>query len=45
MEMVHELPGTTFSSPAERGDYDSDATNKRGYEEIADAFQAVVDRR
>jgi putative transposase len=25
MQMVHELPGTTFSSPAERGDYDSDA--------------------
>lgn len=25
MEMVHELPGTTFSNPAQRGDYDSDA--------------------
>jgi len=25
MTMVHELPGTTFSNPAERGDYDSDA--------------------
>lgn len=25
MEMVHELPGTTFSNPAERGSYDSDA--------------------
>ncbi|MFI2373206.1 Mu transposase C-terminal domain-containing protein [Streptomyces sp. NPDC018833] len=25
MEMVHELPGTTFSSTAERGTYDSDA--------------------
>ncbi|WP_225991278.1 Mu transposase C-terminal domain-containing protein [Actinomadura montaniterrae] len=25
MEMVHELPGTTFSNPAERGDYDSQA--------------------
>ncbi len=26
MMMVHELPGTTFSNPAERGDYDSDTT-------------------
>lgn len=26
MREVHELPGTTFSSPAERGGYDSDAT-------------------
>lgn len=26
MEMVHELPGTTFSNPAQRGSYDSDAT-------------------
>jgi len=26
MEMVHELPGTTFSNPAERGDYDSEAS-------------------
>ena len=26
MQMVHELPGTTFSSPAQRGDYDSQAT-------------------
>lgn len=25
MMMVHELPGTTFSNPAERRDYDSDA--------------------
>ncbi|WP_449063848.1 transposase [Planomonospora algeriensis] len=25
MEMVHELPGTTFSNPAERGRYDSQA--------------------
>lgn len=25
MEMVHDLPGTTFSHPAERGDYDSQA--------------------
>jgi len=25
MQMVHELPGTTFSSVGERGDYDSDA--------------------
>lgn len=25
MEMVHELPGTTFSNPAERGSYDSEA--------------------
>jgi putative transposase len=25
MQMVHELPGTTFSSVAERGGYDSDA--------------------
>jgi putative transposase len=24
MMMVHELPGTTFSNPTERGDYDSD---------------------
>jgi putative transposase len=24
--MVHELPGTTFSNPTERGDYDSDTT-------------------
>lgn len=24
MTMVHELPGTTFSNPAERGEYDSD---------------------
>ena len=24
MEMVHELPGTTFSNPAQRGDYDSE---------------------
>ena len=26
MREVHELPGTTFSNPAQRGDYDSDAT-------------------
>lgn len=26
MEMVHELPGTTFSNPTERGDYDSQAS-------------------
>ncbi len=26
MTMVHELPGTTFSNPAQRGEYDSDAT-------------------
>jgi putative transposase len=26
MAMVHELPGTTFSNTAQRGDYDSDAT-------------------
>jgi putative transposase len=26
MTMVHELPGTTFSNPAERGDYNSDVT-------------------
>ncbi len=26
MQWVHELPGTTFSNPAERGTYDSDAT-------------------
>lgn len=26
MQMIHELPGTTFSNPGERGDYDSDAT-------------------
>ncbi|PRX99001.1 Mu transposase C-terminal domain-containing protein [Allonocardiopsis opalescens] len=26
MQMVHELPGTTFSSTAERGAYDSDGT-------------------
>lgn len=25
MEMVHELPGTTFSNPAQRGSYDSEA--------------------
>jgi hypothetical protein len=25
MQMVHELPGTTFSSTAERGGYNSDA--------------------
>ena len=25
MREVHELPGTTFSNPVERGDYDSDA--------------------
>ncbi|MFC5328058.1 Mu transposase C-terminal domain-containing protein [Brachybacterium fresconis] len=25
MEMVHELPGTTFSNPAQRGDYDSES--------------------
>lgn len=25
MEMVHELPGTTFSNPAKRGSYDSEA--------------------
>ncbi|TMR90658.1 Mu transposase C-terminal domain-containing protein [Nonomuraea basaltis] len=25
MQMVHELPGTTFSNPAERGSYDSQA--------------------
>lgn len=24
MQWVHELPGTTFSNPAQRGDYDSD---------------------
>ena len=27
MAMVHELPGTTFSNPGERGDYDSDAAS------------------
>lgn len=26
MQLVHELPGTTFSNPAQRGDYDADAT-------------------
>lgn len=26
MQMIHELPGTTFSNPAQRGSYDSDAT-------------------
>ncbi|MGH3715435.1 MAG: Mu transposase C-terminal domain-containing protein [Micromonosporaceae bacterium] len=26
MEMVHELPGTTFSNPAQRGAYDSDGS-------------------
>jgi putative transposase len=26
MKMVHDLPGTTFSNPAERGDYDSQAS-------------------
>ncbi|QOF75015.1 transposase (plasmid) [Aminobacter sp. SR38] len=26
MGLVHDLPGTTFSNPAERGTYDSDAT-------------------
>ena len=26
MQMVHELPGTTFSSPGERGEYDSAGT-------------------
>ncbi|TMR17461.1 DDE-type integrase/transposase/recombinase [Nonomuraea turkmeniaca] len=26
MQMVHELPGTTFSNPAERGTYDSQAS-------------------
>lgn len=26
MGMVHELPGTTFSNPAQRGDYDSEST-------------------
>ncbi|MFR9774034.1 Mu transposase C-terminal domain-containing protein [Nocardia sp. SC052] len=25
MKLTHELPGTTFSNPRERGDYDSDA--------------------
>lgn len=25
MQMVHELPGTTFSNPAQRGSYDSEA--------------------
>lgn len=25
MEMVPELPGTTFSNPAQRGSYDSEA--------------------
>ncbi|MFE7802537.1 transposase family protein [Nocardia sp. NPDC057440] len=25
MRLLHELPGTTFSNPRERGDYDSDA--------------------
>lgn len=25
MKLVHELPGTTFSNPGERGEYDSDA--------------------
>lgn len=25
MKLVHELPGTTFSNPTERGEYDSDA--------------------
>ncbi len=27
MAMVHELPGTTFSNPGERGEYDSDAAS------------------
>ena len=26
MELVHALPGTTFSNPTERGSYDSDRT-------------------
>lgn len=26
MQLVHELPGTTFSKPAQRGGYDSEAT-------------------
>jgi putative transposase len=26
MQLVHELPGTTFSNPSQRGDYDSAAT-------------------
>ena len=25
MQLIHELPGTTFSNPTERGEYDSDA--------------------
>lgn len=28
MQMVHELPGTTFSNPAQRGDYDYDSEAK-----------------
>ncbi|WP_435828997.1 Mu transposase C-terminal domain-containing protein [Nocardia beijingensis] len=34
MRMLHELPGTTFSSVAERGDYDSDAKAVLTLEEL-----------
>jgi putative transposase len=34
MQLVHVLPGTTFSSPRERGDYDSDKTACLTLEEL-----------
>ncbi|HYA39644.1 MAG TPA: Mu transposase C-terminal domain-containing protein [Candidatus Methylomirabilis sp.] len=34
MQLVHTLPGTTFSNPADRGDYDSDETACLTLEEL-----------
>lgn len=34
MQLVHALPGTTFSNPTERGDYDSDKTACLTLEEL-----------
>jgi len=34
MQLVHALPGTTFSNPAERGDYDSDKAACLTFEEL-----------
>lgn len=34
MRLVHALPGTNFSNPEERGDYDSDKTACLTLEEL-----------
>lgn len=34
MQLVHALPGTTFSNPTQRGDYDSDKTACLTLEEL-----------